>query len=571
MLAMRPVYGAGVNERLAKADRILAVKATLAAVGAALALAAVLTYPTIVHPSSMARVDSSDGRFSIWNVAWVAHALSTDPRHVFDANIFSPHTGTLAYSEPNLLAGAIAAPIYLVTHDPIASFNLVVYLLFVASFLSTWALVRHLTGRSGPALVAATAFAFAPCVICRTAEIQLLAVFVFPLGLLATHRFVAQPSWPRAVALGAALGISAWACGYYAIFLGLAMGLAGVWFAKGQLSSARYWGGLALAVVVSAIVVAPVIVPYVTIRSQNQVTRNFDPVEAHSYSADVISYLMSPAYAHHWWVDPVQHWAAAEAPWLNTQGADRKVLFPGLVAIALGLVGVVAWRSRVAGFYAALAIFGFWLSLGPHAGLYAWLMHVVPFMSLLRAPERAGVLVTMAAAVFAGAGVASIERRRTIVWLAPILVLLTAADLATPWKLSPVGPVSAAEQTLAQLPRGVVVDFPFPRVSSDFHRHTRAMFRSMWDWQPLVNGYSDYIPPDFYDTASKISAFPDPATFALLHRYNVRYVVWRPLEYGADSVEVLKQRLAGTEPYLRPIIKTDDAWLYEIVAWPAGS
>lgn len=547
------------------------MKATLTAVGAAIALSALLTYPTIVHPSSMARIDSSDGRFSIWNVAWVAHALTTDPRHVFDANIFAPHTGTLAYSEPNLLAGIVAAPIYLVTHDPIAAFNVVVFIFFVASFVSTWALVRHLTGRSGASLVAATAFSFAPCVICRTAEIQLLAVFIFPLGLLAMHRFVERPTWARAAMLGAALGISAWACGYYAIFLGLAMGLAGLWFAKGQPAPTRYWGGLAAAVVVAGIVVAPVIVPYITIRSANDVTRTFNPLEAHAYSADVMSYVTSSAYAHRWWVDPVQHWTEAHAPWFNTQGADRKVLFPGLVTVALAIAGIAAWRSRIAGFYAAMAVFGFWLSLGPHAGLYAWLVKIVPFMSMLRAPERAGVLVTMAAAAFAGAGVASLQRRRALVWLAPILVLLTAADLATPWKLAPVGPVSAAEQTLAQLPRGVVVDFPFPRVSSDFHRHTRAMFRSMWDWQPLVNGYSDYVPPDFYDTAAKISAFPDPETFALMHRYNVRYVVWRPLEYGASSVEVLKQRLAGTEAYLRPIIKTDDAWLYEIVAWPPGS
>ena len=69
----------------------------------------VMTWPMMTAPGSLARMDSYDGKFSVWNVAWVAHALVDDPSNVFNANIFYPHTGTLAYSEANLVAGAIAA------------------------------------------------------------------------------------------------------------------------------------------------------------------------------------------------------------------------------------------------------------------------------------------------------------------------------------------------------------------------------------------------------------------------------------------------------------------------------
>jgi hypothetical protein len=44
---------------------------------------------------------------AIWNVAWVARTLVTDPLHVFDANIFYPHRQTLSYSESNLGAGIL--------------------------------------------------------------------------------------------------------------------------------------------------------------------------------------------------------------------------------------------------------------------------------------------------------------------------------------------------------------------------------------------------------------------------------------------------------------------------------
>ena len=71
-------------------------------------LTALMTWPLAAKMGSIARVDNGDGQFSIWNVAWVARTLVLDPLHVFDANIFYPHKNTLAYSESNLGAGALA-------------------------------------------------------------------------------------------------------------------------------------------------------------------------------------------------------------------------------------------------------------------------------------------------------------------------------------------------------------------------------------------------------------------------------------------------------------------------------
>ena len=67
-----------------------------------------------------------DHQYSVWNVAWVAHALMTDPLHVFHANIFYPHRWTLLYSEANLAAGAIGLPIYWLTRNVFATHNFVV-------------------------------------------------------------------------------------------------------------------------------------------------------------------------------------------------------------------------------------------------------------------------------------------------------------------------------------------------------------------------------------------------------------------------------------------------------------
>ena len=52
-------------------------------------------------------------------MSWVAHALTTNPLGVFDANIFYPHRHTLAFSEANLGAGALGAPVWALTQEPV--------------------------------------------------------------------------------------------------------------------------------------------------------------------------------------------------------------------------------------------------------------------------------------------------------------------------------------------------------------------------------------------------------------------------------------------------------------------
>src|SRR5262245_29686654 len=82
-----------------------------------------MTWPTAPGLSSFGRLDTGDGRFSIWNVGWIGHALLTQPFHLLDANIFFPHRGTLAYSELNLAAGVFGTPVYGLTGNSIAATN----------------------------------------------------------------------------------------------------------------------------------------------------------------------------------------------------------------------------------------------------------------------------------------------------------------------------------------------------------------------------------------------------------------------------------------------------------------
>lgn len=537
------------------------VRAALIAFG----LVLLMTQPTLTRLTSVGRLDTNDGRYSIWNIAWIGHALLNEPSRLLDANIFFPHTGTLAYSELNLVAGLFGLPWYAATGDPLAALNGSIAVGLWLAFMLMWQLVRRLTGSDAGGLVAATAFTFCPYMSARTAHVQLLMIFVFPLVMLAFHRFTERPGMPRGVQLGGALAIAALTCGYYGLFAGCVLGLVSVIAAQ---RAWRYWLGLGVAIVAAAAIVYPVFDAFIDARAASgAVIRPWEPSDARIYSANFSAYLASAATAHEWWLPALAAWQ----PW-------KDVLFPGVVLLLLAAGGLWLERgqphARIAWTYAAVAIFAVWASFGPDGGLYLLMHYVIPGMSMLRAPARLGILVVFGLAVVAGFAVARMERRWRVVPAALVLLLVAELGVRTPewgwpsWPLRERPPLSVAYQRLAELPRGVLLEFPFPYVSSNYHNHAPAMFWSTYHWQPLVNGYSDLIPPDFTDIALPINAFPNPESFRIARDRQVRYVLWHIDRYDEPSRAVLMQRLARYVDQLRPLARTPDTWLYEIVNWP---
>lgn len=544
-----------------------------------LGLAVTLTYPIAFRLDRVGRLSTGDGRWSIWCVTWVAHALTTSPGTLFNANIFYPHRNTLAYSENNLVAGVLGIPAWLATHNAYATHNTAMLAGFVLAFLSAYGLARHLSGDTGLSIVAAIAFAYCPFVFARTAHIQLMMTFGIPLALLAMHRLVAQPTITRALALGAALGVAALACGYYGIFAGLAVGLGVLLFAvsRGLWRSRQYWIAVTVAALVSIVIVAPFFRPYIDVQRELGFVRTIG--DAKMYSANWQAWLASSAIAHRW-LHPLLDYG-----W-------NEVLFPGALTTALGLVG--AWRllrerpsstattapasqwlaapRDTALFYALVGGLAFWLSFGPFAGLYTALYHAVPGFSLLRAPARFALLVPLALAMLFAIGLAPLSARlrpRTRTLAALALGAAMTLELAViPLVLQEPEPINDAYRVLAAARPGPVAEFPFFYNRSDYPRHTAYMLYSTTHWQPLINGYSDHIPADFRAMVEPLSSFPTLESFAMLRSRRARYVVFHLNLYDQALRRRLMERLDTYKSYLTPLSRTGDVWLFEIAAWP---
>jgi hypothetical protein len=525
---------------------------------ASVLLTAALTYPVAFKLGQVGRVDNGDGKLSIWNVAWVARALTSDPLHVFDANIFYPHRGTLAYSENNLGAGAMAAPVYWLTNNPYAAHNFAMLLAFVLSATGMYYLVRYLTGDRRAAAISAIGFAFCPFVFAHTAHIQLLMTAGLPFTLLAFHRMADAPSPWRGVALGATMAGQAICCGYYGVFVVLMVGFAiPVIAATRRLWTHRpYWTAVALAALVAILLVTPAFLPYLALQEKGGFRRELK--DAVQYSANWSDYLASSSYAHAWLLGYLPEWS--------------DVSFPGVVTLIFGMWG--AWiarreRRELLVLYGGLAVLAFWASFGPKAVLYSALYKAVPMFAWLRAPARFGLIVLFGLSVLAGVAISSLLKRVG----RPVLVTAALAGAAlvehpVPIGLPAVPPVEPVYRTLATLPRGPVIEMPFFYPQVGLFQHTKYMLASTAHWMPMVNGYSDYIPPDFYEHVMLLAPFPSRDAFKILEPNRVRYAVFHMNGYNTENRNDVLTRLKEFEQYLRPLYRDDTTRLYEIVGFP---
>jgi hypothetical protein len=201
--------------------------------------------------------------------------------------------------------------------------------------------------------------------------------------------------------------------------------------------------------------------------------------------------------------------------------------------------------------------------------LYSALYEVVPMFAGLRAPARFGLIVGFGLSVLAAVAISSWLRKTTRPALVTAaLVVAAVGELAVPVYMPEVPPVEPVYRTLATLPRGAVIEMPFFYPEVGLFQHTKYMLASTAHWMPMVNGYSDYIPPDFYDHVMLLAPFPSRDAFKILEPNRVRYAVFHMNGYNTENRNDVLTRLKEFEAYLRPLYMDDTTRLYEIVGFP---
>lgn len=517
--------------------------ATLGLIG----LTVILTWPQVLHLGG-AIPDHDDPFFSMWRLAWIAHALPQDPAHLFNANIFYPHARTLAYSDAMLLQGLLAAPWLWAHVNLLLVYNLLLLAGIVSSGVGMFLLVRHLTGDADAALVSAAIFTLAPYRIEHFMHLELQWTVWMPLAFLAVHRLFERPSAERGLAVGLLLGLQLLSSVYYGVYLGLIVTALVLLLAATRTGDARAAVlPLCVAALVAGGVAAAYALPYL---ESARVVGTRAAGETASYSAQWSSYLSAPSENWLW------GWTA-----FAFEGNELH-LFPGVVAVLAAAVGVVGHRrNRVMWIYLALTLLAIDLSLGMNGATYSWLYRHLRPLSGFRAPARFGILAVAALSVLAGFGFQYLGRRAAAARALLIVVLVAIAvdSGSAPLRLTDVQRstpfvYTALDTFLDPQHKSVVIELP---MASGFN--AVYMFWSTRHWRSLVNGYSGYAPRDFEETVKCLCRFPDEDSIARLQALGVGHVLIHEAYYPEKERTALMLATART-PDLIPVGRYHD-WI----------
>lgn len=222
---------------------------------------------------------------------------------------FYPQPYTLAYSDLRLTPSLLYAPVYWLTQDLVYSVNMVAFLSFVLSFLSSFYAIRYFIHNFSSearhyiryntlaSVVGAAIYTFNPLAAARFPEhFELLNKFFLPLVFLFTYKYLKAPTLKNAFIFSLVFTLNAFSAIYFQIFTLLLLPLFALPF---LLSRIRKRDGYYFVRLIKTSLISIVFLPlflyfnisYVEFSEKEMTTRS---LQANSFfSARIIDYISS--------------------------------------------------------------------------------------------------------------------------------------------------------------------------------------------------------------------------------------------------------------------------------------
>jgi hypothetical protein len=427
----------------------------------------------------------------------------------------------------------LGAPLLWAGASPPLVYNLLV---LAGLALSGWSmsLVLYSWTRCWTAgLVGGAIFAFNAHVLTRVPHLQAQHVEFLPVVLWALDRLLMSPGIGRAVHLVVWFVLQSLASIHLLVFSTFAMAAAVLarpedWWGRRFIPALK---ALAVAGVLSAILLLPFLIPYYRVNQDQGLTRSLE--DAAMYAGTWKDYLSTPSRLHY--------------PLWSHQFFAGTALFPGALGILLTLVAVArgGLRDPRVRMCLAIGVVGVVMSFGPTLPGYAALFEALPLLRAIRGTARFGYLATAAVAAAAGLGVL-VLKRMTPARRWPAIAGLLVAVASVESLAAPLGFVRfhGIPPIYARVPRepGIhVVEIPFhgPR-SSSFH--ASYMLNSTRHWRPIMNGYSGFQPPSFFRHATILQEFPSDASLDLLRSLAVTHVFVHTAQLPPEALGAIEAR-----------------------------
>jgi hypothetical protein len=228
---------------------------------------------------------------------------------------------------------------------------------------------------------------------------------------------------------------------------------------------------------------------------------------------------------------------------------DEHSLYAGAVPIGLALVALVPPVSTTTLLYGALTLVSADAALGTNGIIFPRLQRAIPILSSLRAPARFGILVLLSMAMLAGIGATKLFNAwpaKQLVVAAALILICLVEYWSAPVDVRELDtrPSEAHQYLASQPPGSVVLELPVPAPDALWLYETTYQLRSLDHWQPMINGYSGFVPGDYSRTLEALRTFPSEPSLQRLRRLNVKFVLLNREFYSEERFNELRQQVS---------------------------
>jgi len=520
--------------------------------------------------------------YGAWLVSRNAYTLVERPQDLFDTEHCAPWENMLTLGTPSITAGLLGVPAWLVTADPILSYNVALLALRLAAALAMFLLITDWTGVPAAGIAAGLLYAFHPVQLGQIHHASVWDSSWTLFALFFARRWFAAGRWRDALGLSCATALQIAACFYpliTAIFVTTPFLFWLLWhYGFRNLRIAQ------LAVVAASVGLAVAFVygPYVVMRDGSEILRR----AGHFY---------------------------ADQGYFGPAGGLAGSLFVGWLTLGLAAVGLALGRRRsIAALRGdprwALLLGGLWvwvMASGPlersllpflesHAlgalNPYGLLSDHVPGFDSIRGVFRLGAGVQLVLVTFAGLGVAALVRitGRHALMAGAALILLIGFDVVRApalgferdyrWRLEAIrpGPEKLAFfETLERMGNsGPLIevparDIPFLGAESAFTDVTDRVLLSVYHHRRTSACFGSFTAPAKQEFAAITRRLPEDAAVRELEGLGFTTLVVHHSGKRSPGVERWIAGLAGgaTSP-LRLLHKAKSMTAFEIVPRP---
>jgi hypothetical protein len=530
----------------------------LSALLAGVALAAITSWPLVLHLPSRIAPDLGDPVRTAWQVAWVGHAMLHNPLHLFDANAFFPHPLSLAFSD-SLLGYGPAGFFGSGTVAALVRYNLLFLFAWSLCFLGAYLLARELGLGRLAAGAAGAAFAYAPYRVTEAGHLHVissggipLALFLLLRGYRRSSRALVLAGWLLSawqVSLGFTLGLQ------YSYLLGvLALLVLWSWWRGRPITGESEGGGAStpahrplrtlagagsrraplprqlLAVTCAGIAAVGAVAVYQA-RPYLQVARDYPTAkrtirEVETYSAGPAALLAASSESRVWG-------GATAGMRAKVHSKNESVIFPGGEILLLAMLGLLAGafsrRLRLGLLLGIVACSVLALGFGLTGAGYPYrlLFDYAPGWNGVRVPGRVFTLATLSYALLAGAGAQLLARRigswgteRSLRGLSRVVGVALAIGIVGE------GAGHLAHPVVPQ-PTRAEIGLPGPRLDlpTDGAADRVWQYFSTDGFYEIPVGNSTFDIPAVDDLRGGMYGFPDRASVEKLRYYGIRTVV----------------------------------------------